>query len=1005
MRRAGLPSCVRNIDDNIAMRASACKRSLTRIVVSCSTQSDEEHVMMRQVATFVARRVVVCAGMMVWTSGAVAQPAGPAALPLRIVPGLEEPLVPMRATSADEDGALDTAIAAFRVVAALAPADPALHLRPLVHFAMTQPRSGWRTAVLANLGFAYHRTGYTSRALDCWRAAWQDGRAASDPRAVALIDKVAGALARTLARLGRADELDRLLRELANRPLRGPATEAVTEAREHAWRMRSDPAPASLDGPTALKNLLLARGARADAVAFLDNERAGRRGSSRNRRIDRRGFSLAQLSGLASRAGLRHRLVHRAPGQAVPVPSVVHWSVRHYAAIVGERDGGYLLEDPTLGAGTAERWIARDALDRDATGFFLVPADVPQDPAWRAAKRAEAERIRGAGFTAIRPDGATTLDDPAIYPRGFTTNPPTAAAFDGDPSVGTGTGVATYNAHPLLASLHLQITASGYPSLKGPPAHVRLLYNQREAHQPANFGFFNVGPKWTLNVLSFIEDNPAVAGVGVVRHAPGGGAVHYPTSGGPYSAATGAFAPEPRTQAVLVRIPATGRVASYELRMPDGGKHVFARFDTATTAPRRVFLTRIVDPAGNALTLHYDDELRLRTLVDTAGRTTRFGYGQPDHPLRVTLITDPFGRSSILHYLACGQLGSSTDATATTSSFTYDDAGLIDTMTTSYGTTSFRHGLDAASARFLEIVDPMGFAERIEAFGDEPERSLYWDRHVLALARATPGAIDARARRTPWRAAPAPSPAPSLAPTEPSAGVRYTYNAAGQIVSATDADNKVTRYTYDSVGSLTAVVDPSGTTVLALAYDAFDRVATTRDASGRVLRYTYDELDRLTRTIYPDDTFEQYVYDRRDLVAVIDRRAQVTSYAYDANRRRTSVTDPLGRVTRYDYYDNGVLKALAEPSGSVTTWDVDLQSRPTRHEPAIRPPAVPLAGAIQPIAATGSTHPRPAAPPIARHFDRTRGIICVVVLALLTVLSVLVLRAMLRNMHARGAAR
>src|SRR6185503_2607850 len=105
--------------------------------------------------------------------------------------------------------------------------------------------------------------------------------------------------------------------------------------------------------------------------------------------------------------------------------------------------------------------------------------------------------------------------------------------------------------------------------------------------------------------------------------------------------------------------------------------------------------------------------------------------------------------------------------------------------------------------------------------------------------------------------------------------VRYTYNAAGQVITATDSEHRITRYTYDSLGSLTAVIDPTGTMVLALAYDAFDRVATTTDARGHVLRYSYDDLDRLTRTTYPDDTFEQYVYERLDLVSVVDRRGQV----------------------------------------------------------------------------------------------------------------------------------
>ena len=952
--------------------------------------------MKRQIAMFIARSVVVSAGVAVLAGSAVAGPSQPAAtraVPQRIVPGLEEPLVATRPTTADEDAALDTALAMFRVAAALAPSDVALHLSPLVHFVSTHPRSGWRVAVLGNLGFAYDRAGYVSRALDSWRTAWQEGRAATDARAAALVDKIVGALARTHARLGHADELDRLLREIANRPLRGPATEAITSALEDAQRMRDEPGAASGDGPTALKNLLFARGAAAEAAAFLDGQRAGRHG-----------FSLAQLAGLADRAGLRHRLVHREPDQAVPVPSLVHWSVRHFAAVVGERDGGYVLADPTLGAGTDERWVCRDALDREASGYFLVPADGPQDPAWRAVPPAEAERVRGTGFTAIRLDGAITPDDPMIYPRGTPTHPPTAAG-ESEPSVGTGTGVAVYNAHTMLASLNLQITQSGYTSLKGPPVHVRLIYNQRDAHQPATFGFFHVGPKWTLNVRSYIEDNPAIAGLGVVRHVPGGGAVHYPTSGGPYSAATGAFAPEPRTRAVLVRIPATGPVTAYELRMPDGGKQVFARLDTATTAPRRVFLTQIVDPAGNALTLHYDDRLRLRWLGDAAGRTTRFAYTAPDDALRVTRITDPFGRSSTLHYLPGGELASSTDTTGATSSFSHDAAGLIDSMTTAYGTTSFRHGLDPiVHARFLEIADPMGFTERIEAFRSEPEHTFYWDKHALPLARATPGvAIDyADTRRILWRAdTPAPSPASSETSGQ---AIRYSYNAAGQIVSATDAQHKVTSYAYDDLGSLTAVIDPSGTTVLALAYDAYDRVATTTDATGYVLRYAYDDLDRLTRTTYPDDTFEQYVYDRLDLVSVIDRRRQVTSYAYDAGRRRTSVTDPLGRATRFDYYDNGVLKALTEPGGNVVTWGVDLQSRPIRQEPTVRPPAALLAGTMWSSTAIGSAHAA-VQPAIPRCFDRTRGIVAVAMLALLTALSTLALRAKLRKMHVARDAR
>ncbi|MGH9886479.1 MAG: hypothetical protein ACREBE_13175, partial [bacterium] len=635
--------------------------------------------------------------------------------------------------------------------------------------------------------------------------------------------------------------------------------------------------------------------------------------------------------------------------------------------IVEARDGGYLVKDPTLAAGTDKLWVSRDAIDAEASGFFLVHASAPADPSWRSVAPAEAQRIRGTGLVADRRAGATTDDDPTICPGCFSTNPPTAPIAD--EGLGTASGVASYDAHVLLASLRLHVTQTGYASLKGPPVSVRLVYNQREAGQPATFAFSNLGARWTLNVLSYVEDNPASPGTGVVRHVAGGGTVAYPSAGGAYDVATGAFAPEERSRAILVRVPAAGAVRSYELRMPDGGKQVFGLVDGATAGPRRVFLTEIVDDAGNAVVLHYDDRLRLRALRDAAGRLTRLAYEQRDNPLLVTRITDPFGRASTITYTADGHLGWSTNTTGLTTSFTYDDAGLVASMTTPYGTTHVSHGRTAANARFLEIVDPMGFAERVESSPAAIGAGLYWDKHVLPLARATATAApdERKARRISWseprpRTAPASGALRVPMPATDAYGhaLAYAFNAAGQVVRATDQRQRVTSYAYDSLGSLSTVTDPDGTTVLRLTYDAFDRVATTTDAAGYALRYAYDDLDRLVTTTYPDETFERYSYDRLDLVAVIDRQGGVTTHGYDANRRRTSVTDPSGRVTRFSYFENGVLASIIDPDGATTTWGVDLQSRPVRHAPMTHVPAVPV-GAITTTAAPTSAPSAPAA--------------------------------------------
>lgn len=221
-----------------------------------------------------------------------------------------------------------------------------------------------------------------------------------------------------------------------------------------------------------------------------------------------------------------------------------------------------------------------------------------------------------------------------------------------------------------------------------------LTYNQREATQPAVFSYFNVGPRWSLNWLSYIVDDPALPGASVSRAVAGGGGKTYAG----YNSATGAFQAERKHGAVLVRT--QGAPITYERRLPDGGVEVYAQGDGAATYPRRIFLTRRIDPAGNAVELTYDGQLRLTTLTDATGRITTLDYGRPDWPLVVTRVTDPLGRSAELTYDAAGRLTAITDVLGLTSSFVYNSAAQITGLTTPYGTTQFRFG-GSGNSRYL----------------------------------------------------------------------------------------------------------------------------------------------------------------------------------------------------------------------------------------------------------------------------------------------------------------
>jgi YD repeat-containing protein len=869
--------------------------------LSAPAMARSRHAASFRLSHFIARHgVALCCGVLLvlalWLGFAIRDHAAP----LRIVAGLDEPLVATAATSAQEDAALDAALLNFRRAPPEADFPP--RAEPLIAFVAAHPHSPWRAAILTNLGIGYYRAGYFSKALVAWEQAWQAGRHARDPAARALADRAVGELARMYARLGHAEALQALLDDIVKRPVSGPATELLAGAREGLWAFRNDHGKAYLCGPMALRSLLARAHAPASALELMNAQRSGPRG-----------FDLAQLSALAERAALPHRLIHRTPGEPIPVPSVVHWKLDHYAAIVDEQDGRYLVQDPTFASGDA--WLTRAAIDAEASGHFLVPQDASSDAHWRSVSPEEARSIHGMGYTTNNEPGNTLSESLGLH----------------EPSCNR---MCESNAKTMLVSLHLSDVPVGYTPPKGPPAQVRLSCHQRESGRPAVFGFFNIGPKWTLSVQSWIEDDPARPGVGVVRHAGGGGFVG-PLDYGSYSGATGAFSPERVSRAVLVRLPASGAATSYELRQPDGSKQVFAQPDGATSVPRRMFLTQVVDPAGNALTLHYDAQLRLASILDATGRSTTFTYGLASSPLLVTRITDPFGRHADLGYDAQGRLASITDVIGITSSFSYDAKGLVDTMTTPYGTSRFSQGEDAyANTRFLEITDAMGFTERVEFRHSAPgiassdpkppqvsggllndylqyRNTFYWDKHASAVA---PGDYTA-ARITHWlhdaNGQTSPIPESTKAPLEGRVWSFYPGQPNTIYEGASGVANQV-------AGTL----DDGSTQRWAYEHNALGKPLSIRDPAGRVTRFTYaaNDIDLIAvrqQVGAGTETLASAIYDARHRpLSVTDAAGSTTRYAYNQAGQPTAVTDALGQTTRYEYDDTGRLIRIVHPDGS-----------------------------------------------------------------------------------------
>jgi RHS repeat-associated protein len=156
-----------------------------------------------------------------------------------------------------------------------------------------------------------------------------------------------------------------------------------------------------------------------------------------------------------------------------------------------------------------------------------------------------------------------------------------------------------------------------------------------------------------------------------------------------------------------------------------------------------------------------------------------------------------------------------------------------------------------------------------------------------------------------------------------------TYNAAGQVLTSTNAKQETTSYAYDTDGRLQSVTAPVAGATTAYTYDGYGRVRTVTGPDGYAVTTDYDVFDRPTRVTYPDGTYEETTYDRLDVATRRDRLGRITRTFHDSLRRVTGTRDPAGRLIQQQWGAGGLAK-LIDAKGQATTWERDVQGRVTR---------------------------------------------------------------------------
>ena len=877
----------------------------------------------------------------------------------------EEPLVPIGGIpSAEENRDLAAALEQY------AQRPNADEFSALTHFLERHPQSSWRAALLTDLGLEYYNTAHYSLALEAWREAWSLGQKATDAQGIFLADRAVCELASLYSRLGRMIELEALLKSVEKRLFLGGESERINLVREALSMMQYQPGVSFRCGPLALQSIMRSLNPEApgDATAIF------------NSASTQQGFSLPQVADLSKTVGLNYQMAFREKGGAFVIPSVVHWKVGHYAALVRQEGDRYLLEDPTFGNTV---WATKQALEAETSGYFLLPpGDLPHG--WRSVDAKEGGTVWGKGVTSgIDPDNYTPDDLQAG------TCP---LEVEDDFGLGkTEPPMAISRVHLGLVNLQIRDTPVGYAPPVGPPVRFTVRYNHRDYLQPASQVSTRFGPKWTHDWFAYIGDSP-LSPLADVKYFVGGGGARTFTG---FATNTQSFAPQQFNQARLKR---TGP-SSYEMLSPDGSKKIFG-----LRVFGRVYLTQVVDPAGNAVTLTWSGE-RLVALTDAIGQVTTISYDHPSTSELITKVTDPFGRFAIFDYGSFElrldpdnntntpivitniyALTKITDILGIASEFALQivaatnnttDLSLV-SMSTPYGTTSFSKGQGggpSGTTRFVETTYPDGSRDRVEynqntnsiAFSDPPalvpqglnvfnqylhgRNTFYWSRNACAQGYGD----FTKAKIYHWLHSPnQAATAGILESTKEPLERRIWYNYPGQVapyltVGTSDLPTRVGRvlddgstqlytYAYNSFGHVTNSVDPLGRELSYIyATNGIDllEVRQTRGANNELLfRAAYNNQHRpLTVTDAVGQTTTNTYNARGQILTSTNPKNETTTFAYDATGYLIAVDGPLPGISdvfnaTYDAF--GRTRTRTDESGYMLTFDYDAMDRPTR---------------------------------------------------------------------------
>ena len=393
----------------------------------------------------------------------------------------------------------------------------------------------------------------------------------------------------------------------------------------------------------------------------------------------------------------------------------------------------------------------------------------------------------------------------------------------------------------------------------------------------------------------------------------------------------------------------------------------------------------VTDPAGNTTAFTYTAGGDIATVTNAVGGTTRHEYDTFGNLVKMITAGNRVWEYS---WDGLSQLVGLTDPTGAITRFEYDRAGEITQVTDATGVISHRsierhEGVESVtgtgeglfSSAFFK-VDVLGRVTEISQ-QDGASTTSASSSHGTSETPMGAGAAGAGVAGTAGTGIPhgVSSSAEAIAaaetagaPSQPTGRQMFTYDAAGNIVEALDANGGLTQYVRDAAGRITRLISPAGRfiaytydtcgrlvtesvglnepvrvtdpvtgapsweeptrwAVTTLVYDAASQVIERHTPDGLVEKMTYDAAGRLIK-VQAGRRIATYAWDAcNQLVRVQDSTFGTRRYAYNELGQLVRVTDGLGNRTFFAYDADGLLTSVTDPTGAITEYEYDAAGR------------------------------------------------------------------------------